>query len=82
MVAIAAEPQVPLFRFIAFRGLLTLVAIMCYWLSKVLMHGSGSGVQVGPETDRPTSAAELSSPLAFRSANPPRQISFGLQLAF
>jgi hypothetical protein len=30
----------------------------------------------------PTSAAQLTSPLAFRSANPPRQISFGLQLAF
>jgi hypothetical protein len=30
----------------------------------------------------PTSAAELTTPLAFRSANPPRQISFGLQLAF
>jgi hypothetical protein len=30
----------------------------------------------------PTSAAELASPLSFRSANPPRQISFALQLAF
>jgi hypothetical protein len=30
----------------------------------------------------PTSAEELTTPLAFRSANPPRLISFGLQLAF
>jgi hypothetical protein len=30
----------------------------------------------------PRSAAELSSPLAFRSANPPRQISFALRFAF
>ena len=31
---------------------------------------------------KPTSAAQLASPLAFTSANPPRQLSFGLQLAF
>jgi hypothetical protein len=30
----------------------------------------------------PQSAAELSSPLSFASANPPRQISFALRLAF
>jgi hypothetical protein len=30
----------------------------------------------------PTSASQLSSPLAFTSANPPRQLSFALQLAF
>jgi hypothetical protein len=30
----------------------------------------------------PNSAAQLTTPLAFRSANLPRQISFGLQLAF
>jgi hypothetical protein len=30
----------------------------------------------------PTSAAELAAPLAFRSANNPRQVSLGLQLAF
>jgi len=30
----------------------------------------------------PTSAAELTSPLAFRSANPPREASFALQFAF
>ena len=31
---------------------------------------------------RPASAADLTSPLAFRSAGLPRQISFGLQLSF
>jgi Carboxypeptidase regulatory-like domain len=30
----------------------------------------------------PTSASQLSTPLAFASAHPPRQVSFGLQLAF
>jgi hypothetical protein len=30
----------------------------------------------------PTSASELSTPLAFSSANPPRQVSLALQLAF
>jgi Carboxypeptidase regulatory-like domain len=30
----------------------------------------------------PTSAAELTTPLAFSSADPPRQLSFALQLAF
>jgi hypothetical protein len=30
----------------------------------------------------PTSAAELSTPLSFSSANPPRQVSLALQLAF
>jgi Carboxypeptidase regulatory-like domain len=30
----------------------------------------------------PTSADQLASPLAFRSANPPRQLSLGLQFAF
>jgi hypothetical protein len=30
----------------------------------------------------PASAAELSTPLSFSSANPPRQVSLGLQLAF
>jgi len=39
----------------------------------------------GPYTFKgfvPTSAAELSAPLAFQSADLPRQVSFGLQLAF
>jgi hypothetical protein len=30
----------------------------------------------------PTSASQLSTPLAFASANPPRQVSLALQLAF
>jgi hypothetical protein len=30
----------------------------------------------------PTSADQLAGPLAFRSANPPRQLSLGLQFAF
>ena len=31
---------------------------------------------------RPVGAAQLTSPLAFKTAAPPRQISFGLELAF
>jgi hypothetical protein len=31
---------------------------------------------------RPTGAEQLSDPLAFKTAAPPRQISFGLELAF
>ena len=31
---------------------------------------------------RPANATQLSSPLAFKTAAPPRQISFGLEFAF